>query len=154
MTITRRADYAVRLMYELAQLPSGVTLSVRDLCDAAEVPASFGEPLVRFLADSGMVTVTGYRSNLLSLATPASEITMADVIRACEPGFSLASCSNDPGTCSRSPHCRVHRMWVGLDALLWHELEQITLEQVATGARPTVAVPTGAAVVAGLLGTA
>lgn len=132
MAITRRTDYAVRLMYELAQLPEGATLSMRDLCELAEVPENFGSSIVQFLIDAGMVAAEGYRSHLLSLALPASQITMADVVRTCEPDFSLSQCTRTPEVCGRSNHCGAHRMWTELDAIVWQRLEAITLAQVAS----------------------
>jgi Rrf2 family protein len=154
MSITRRADYAVRLMYELAQLPAGISLSIKDLCDAADVPEMFGEPLVQFLAEAQLVNAAGYRSHLLSLSRPASQITMAEVVRTCEPAFSLAACAHDPNTCDRSSHRGVHRMWGALDAVLWAHLERLTLEQVARGVGLPDMIGAEAPVAPGLLGRA
>jgi DNA-binding IscR family transcriptional regulator len=141
-------------MYELAQLPSGLSMSVRDLCGVAEVPESFGEPLVGFLIEAGLVVASGYRSHLLMLARHPADITMAEVVRTCEPAFSLSPCAQDPSSCSRSPRCGVHLMWVRLDRMLWVELEQLTLQQIASGRLPEEVVSPMATVVAGLLGSA
>lgn len=136
MPITRRADYAIRLVYELAQLPVGATLSTRDLCEAAEIPENFGRSLIPYLVEAGMVTTDGYRDHLLMLSRPASQIRMSDVVRACEPTFSLSECVNDPGSCARTQHCGVHRMWADLDKMVWAELESRTLaDVVAEGTR-------------------
>jgi Rrf2 family protein len=134
MSITRRTDYAVRLMYELAQLPQGATLSARDLCELADVPESFGGSLVPFLRDAGLVRAEGHRDHLLSLALPPHGITMADIIRACEPDFSLSQCTRDPQSCGRSGHCGVHEMWEALDRVVWTRLEATTLAEVSLGA--------------------
>ena len=131
MAITRRTDFAIRFMCELAQLPPGATLSVRDLCELADVPESFGTSLVPFLVDADLVQADGYRDHLLSLALPAERIPIATIIEACEPEFSLAACSKHPHVCSRSPHCGVHTMWVGLDSLVLRYLEHVTLADVA-----------------------
>lgn len=152
MSITRRADYAVRLMYELAQLPQQTSLSIRDICEVADVPEAFARPLAKFLAEADMIRLSGYRGQLLALARPASEISMADLIRACEPTFSLSACTLDPPSCSRSGHCNVHRMWAALDAVVWQHLEGLTLADVAAGGWERAMQP--GAVTSGLLGTA
>lgn len=155
MGITRRADYAVRLMYELAQLPQGLSLSARDLCEAAEVPASFGSPLIQFLAEADLVRLSGHRDHLLSLAVPASEITMAQIVRVSDPDFALAPCTLNPGGCSREPQCGVHRLWERLDGMVWRELDATTLEEVATGKRSASHVEFAEGTIAGgLVGTA
>ncbi len=156
MAITKRTDYAVRLMYELAQLPPGATLSSRDLCEAADVPVSFGAPLVEYLIGAGMIKAEGYSEHLLALARPATEITMADVIRASEPEFSLSQCTREPEICGRTPHCGVHRMWSDLDRIVWSQLESLTLAEVATGRSGTqeVGAITQPFDFSGLIGTA
>lgn len=141
MSITRRADYAVRLMYELAQLPDGTTLTLRDVCEAAEVPEAFGEPLAQFLSEAGLVRSQGYRGQLYSLALPAAEILMSDIIEACEPDFSLSACTRNPDSCQRSGHCGVHRMWAALDSMVWQRLGSLSLAAVvAEGSKPEFAL--------------
>lgn len=133
MAITRRTDYAVRLMNELAQLPGGATLSLRDVCQAAGVPESFGQALLTFLVDAGLVATSGYGVNRYALAQPASEIAMSRIICACEPDFSIASCARDPQSCPRSSFCGAHAMWIQLDQVIWNHLRSTTLAQVAAG---------------------
>ncbi len=143
MAITRRTDYAVRLMLELAQLPPGVTLSRRDLFEAADIPESFGLTLVELLIASGLILAGGYNGHLLSLARPASAITMASVIRASEPDFSLAQCSRDPHQCNRSGSCAAHPMWADLDMLVWQRLDGVTLGDLTSGTLGAIAREAG-----------
>lgn len=133
MPITRRTDYAVRMMYELAQLPPGVTLSTRDVCEMADVPESFGVTIAAFLVESSLVSVEGFRNQLLSLTRPATGITMDEIVYACEPEFSLSTCVRDPLSCKRSSHCGVHTMWGSLDTIILDHLKSITLAEVAHG---------------------
>ena len=133
MAITRRTDFAIRLMYELAQLPAGASLSARDLCELADVPESFGTSLVPFLTDAGLVRAEGFRNHLLSLARSADQITMGEIIRACEPEFSLALCTRENDRCTRAPSCGVQGMWAELDGIVWRHLDSVTLAQVASG---------------------
>jgi len=131
-------------MYELAQLPPGATLSVRDLCEIAEVPDNFGASLVPFLVDAGLVETTGFRGQLLALSRPATQITMAEIVVTCEPDFSLAQCTRDPLSCGRSSHCGVHMMWAGLDQVVMSHLGGLTLAHVARGQGVSCALRTPA----------
>lgn len=133
MPITRRTDYAVRMMYELAQLPPGATLSLRDLCELADVPDSFGTTIAAFLVESSLIQRSGYRDYEITLARPAKEITMAEIILTCESGFSLSQCAREPDSCSRSPHCHVRTIWASLDHMVMSILGSVTLAQVARG---------------------
>jgi len=141
-------------MYELAQLPTGATLSIRDLCEAANVPDNFGASLATYLISAGLVRSEGYNSHLMSLAKSADEITMGQIIRASEPEFSLAQCTNEPESCSRSPHCGVHQLWMELDAMVWERLDSIKLAEVATGVHSTCTAERIATGLVGMMGTA
>ena len=120
-------------MYELAQLPPGTTLSIRDVCEVADVPESFGITIAAFLVESSMVSAAGFRNQLLSLARPARDITMDEIVYACEPEFSLSPCVRDPLSCERSSHCGVHTMWASLDTIIIEHLRSMTLAEVAHG---------------------
>lgn len=141
-------------MYELAQIPTGATLSVRDLCEVADVPENFGASIVTFLLTANLVRCEGYNKNLLSLAMPPEQISMAQIIRACEPEFSLAQCTREPDECGRAGYCGAHRMWLELDAMVWQRLDEITLAQVASGMQTKRGATRIPPTFSGLLGTA
>jgi len=131
MAITRRSDYAIRLMYELAQLPGGSRVSARDLCEAAGVPETFGSSLLPFLVDAELVKTSGYQDALFSLALPPEDITMASIVRAAEPAFSLASAATGPLSSGERPPSKARALWHDLDRLVWERLSSTTLEQLA-----------------------
>lgn len=132
MAITRRSDFAVRLMYALAQLPPGSRLSARDLCQAAGVSETFGSAILPFLVDAQLVQASGYQNALLSLARPAEQITLAAIIRAAEPEFSLAATVTGPWPCEDKGPAAVQALWQDLDRLLWERLSELTLADLAT----------------------
>lgn len=141
MAITRRTDYAVRIMYELGQLPSGASLSLRDVCALADVPESFGATIAAFLAEASLISTGGFNNKLLSLARPAEQINMAEIIYACEPEFSLSECARNPLACDRSDRCGVHLMWEELDTIVIDHLMSVSLARVARGSRSGVVIP-------------
>ena len=106
---------------------------MKDVCDIADVPESFGMTIAAFLVDSSLVSAHGFRNQLLTLARPADEITMDEIVYACEPEFSLSTCVRDPLSCKRSSHCGVHTMWASLDTIIIDHLKSITLAEVARG---------------------
>lgn len=131
MAITRRTDYATRLMCELAQLPPGTTLSITDVCEMAEVADKFGSAIIKMLSDAGLIELSGRHDRSLSLAAPAARITMADIVHACEPDFALSRCGSDGETCPRSSACETRAMWACLDSTVDRRLRTLTLADVA-----------------------
>lgn len=134
----RRADFALRMMCELAQLPPGAHLSIRDLCQSTDVPVIFGGPLVEMLAGAGLIRAQGSRQSLLSLSLPADRITVGQIMRVAEPDFSLSQYRCSYNTCTMPAECGVHRMWLTLDDVLWRQFDALTLADIAPAQFPTL----------------
>jgi Rrf2 family protein len=84
MRISAKVDYAVRAMCELAADSGEVPLKAEQIATGQDIPLSFLENILVDLKRAGFVRslrgqVGGYR-----IARPASEIAIADVIRAVE----------------------------------------------------------------------
>lgn len=117
MEITRRTDYAIRLMLALAEGDGG-PISVRELADKQQVPYPFARGIQRDLVAAGLAQSKRGASGGLMLARPGSEITLLDVIEAVEGPIALNICTADPDWCQRMGACSVHQVWRGADALV------------------------------------
>lgn len=128
MELTRRADYAVRMMLELAQSESGKPVSVRALADRQGVPYAFARGIQRDLVDAGLAeTRRGVHGGLVMTRQP-SDVTLLDIIEAIEGPLALNVCTSDPTWCSRMGGCSVHQVWKGADDLLRNYLGSKSLE--------------------------
>ncbi len=117
MEITRRTDYAIRLMLALAEGDGG-PISVRELAERQDVPYPFARGIQRDLVAAGLATTKRGAAGGLCLARPASEITLLDVIEAVEGPIALNMCTADPDWCQRMGACSVHAVWRGADDLV------------------------------------
>jgi len=126
MEITRRTDYAIRILLELARVGGG-PLSVREIAERGEVPYMFARGIQRDLLGAGLVdSRRGAKGGVL--ARPAEDITLLDVVDATQPGDTSCSvCSRDPQWCSRMKDCQVHKVWSDLDALVRDQLSSKSL---------------------------
>jgi Rrf2 family protein len=124
--ITRRTDYGIRLLLELARTGDG-PVSARELAQRQGVPYAFARAVQRDLHAAGLVeTVRGAKGGAVLARSPA-DITLLDAVRATQGTPSIAVCSNDPDWCGRSGSCAVHRVWCGADAMLRDYLGSKTL---------------------------
>jgi len=115
--VTRRTDYAIRLLIELASAGGG-PLSVRELAERGEVPYSFARGIQRDLLAAGLVESRRGAKGGIVLARPAEEITLLDALDATQPSSSCSVCTRDPGWCSRKNVCEVHKVWSEVDTLV------------------------------------
>ena len=127
MTITRRTDYAIRMMVALADAGDSCPVSVRTLAEAHGVPYAFARAVQRDLMAAGLVWATRGATGGLCLAKPASAITLLEVVEATQGPPSIAVCANDPQWCGRSGTCSVHPVWCAIDEIVREQLGKQTL---------------------------
>lgn len=116
MEITRRTDYAIRLLQELERRGAG-PVSVRELAERQQVPYAFARAVQRDLVAAGIVTTVRGSAGGCVLAVAASDLTLLDIISAIQGKPAVSVCSSDPAWCAQSGGCSVHRVWCELDAM-------------------------------------
>jgi Rrf2 family protein len=82
MRISAKADYAVRAVLELAAMPSGASLSAREIAAAQEIPQNFLENILAELRRAGVVHTHRGPGGGSSLARPAADITVGEILLA------------------------------------------------------------------------
>jgi Rrf2 family protein len=117
LEVTRRTDYAIRLLLELARVGGG-PLSVRELAERQGVPYAFARSIQRDLVVAGFLTTLRGAQGGVSLARSPEEINLRDIANAIQGDTSCAVCSRDPGWCDRMQGCTVHQVWDEVDAMV------------------------------------
>ncbi len=110
LQLTRKADYGLRLMLELAAQSDG-SLTVADVSQRQQIPYEFLRKVAQTLVSQGLlVSERGARGGL-ALARPAEKITVLDIVRAFESP-ALNRCTVDPPRCDRRDVCAAYPVWV------------------------------------------
>jgi len=116
--ITRRTDYAIRMLVELARLPKGERLSTKRLCDLQGVPYPFARRIMTDLSTTGLVATRRGSGGGAVLARPAAAITLLDVITLLGDDISLSACAHDESACRYAEGCEVRHVWRAAEATL------------------------------------
>lgn len=82
MRISQRLDYTLRMLVALARVPDGATVASGDLVLRLGLPRRFAEQQMTALAKAGLVESRRGTGGGNSLARPAREITVLEVVRA------------------------------------------------------------------------
>jgi FeS assembly SUF system regulator len=107
MRLSHLADYAVVLMTAAARRPVGARLSATELAADTGVPLPTTQKLMGQLAGSGLLNSVRGASGGFSLARPAEDISLADVVEAVEGPIAMTVCSEGRSDCALDAHCRV-----------------------------------------------
>lgn len=127
MEITRRTDYAIRMLMELARSGGG-PVSIRSLAQSQDVPYAFARGIQRDLAAAGLVESRRGAAGGAVLARSPAEITLLDVVHATQTKSSCSVCTNDPTWCDRMNGCSVHGVWREADEMMASYLGSKSLE--------------------------
>ncbi|MDF1542892.1 MAG: Rrf2 family transcriptional regulator [Anaerosomatales bacterium] len=82
MRVSQRLDYALRALTAIAALPPGTTMAAGEVADRLGLPRRFVEQQITLLAKQGLVVSQRGARGGCSLARPASEISVAEVVEA------------------------------------------------------------------------
>lgn len=134
MGITRRTDYAIRMLMALAASEK-CPISVRVLAETHAVPYAFARAVQRDLVAADLVTATRGAQGGLCLSRPAKDVTLLDIVTATQGLPSVAVCVNDPEWCERSGECPAHRVWCEADVMFRDLLSSRTLEGLVSNER-------------------
>jgi FeS assembly SUF system regulator len=107
MRLSHLADYAVVLMTAAARRPLAARLSATELASETGVPLPTAQKLMGQLAVSGLLRSVRGAAGGFSLARPAAEITLADIVEAVEGPIAMTVCSEGRTDCALDAHCRV-----------------------------------------------
>jgi Rrf2 family iron-sulfur cluster assembly transcriptional regulator len=111
MKLTRGGEYGIRGVLYLAQQNDGKVSMLSAIAKAQDVPPRFLAKIFQALAKAGVVKSHRGAKGGFSLARPASEITIKNVIEAIEGPIHLNICLIGEGECARDKICPVHTIW-------------------------------------------
>ncbi len=136
MRISAKVDYAVRAMCELAAHRADVPLKAEQIASAQEIPLSFLENILVDLRRAGFVRslrgqVGGYR-----MAKPASEITIADIIRAVEGPLADVRGMRPESLTFNGSATALRDVWLATRVSLRRVLERVSVADVVAGTIP------------------
>jgi Rrf2 family protein len=136
MHVTAKADYAVRAVVELADSSQGSPRKVEDIAQAQGIPVSFLENILTQLRSSGVVRSQRGPEGGYWLAHPATEVSLAQVIRAVE-GPLVGVRGQRPEEIEYSGSAEaLQQVWIALRANLRKVLDEVTVADVAEGKLP------------------
>jgi Rrf2 family protein len=125
--ISRRVDYAVRMMIELGMQPVGVFMPARRVAARTAVPKAFLHKITADLVQANLIQTQTGPSGGLALQKECSEINLLQIVEAIEGPICLNVCLIRPHECNRDRICPGHEVWGQLQMMIAAELQNTCL---------------------------
>jgi Rrf2 family protein len=131
MKITAQEEYGLRCLIQLAKVPQGQLVSVKEIAAKEGLSSAYAEKLLRILSKAGLVhSVRGLRGGYV-LNRPAGAITLGEVVRALgtvETTNHICSVfTGNKDACVHFSDCGIRSVWSGLTTYIQRFLDQTTL---------------------------
>ena len=138
MQVSARADYALRAAAELARAASEGSgpLKGERISEEQGIPKKFMENILLDLKHSGIVRTQRGAAGGYWLARPASETTLADIIRAVEGPLANVRGEWPEAVEYGGAAAPLKKVWIAVRASLRTVLETVTLADLAEGSLP------------------
>jgi len=134
--ITARVDYAVRALTVLAAAAEDRPVKADAIATGQEIPLQFLLKILVELRLAKLVTSRRGQQGGFSLARPAAEITVADVIRAVEGPLADVHGTPPEQLTYTGPATALREVWIATRVALRDVLEVVTIADIAAGNLP------------------
>lgn len=136
--MSRLTDYGIVLLTHLAMEETDRVHTAQDLARASRVPLPTASKILKQLAHAGLLVSHRGRKGGYSLAHPADEVSVADVLNAIEGPFGITDCGTEvAGACSLEAICAARSRWGPISRAIEQALGGVRLSAMRPGpARP------------------
>ena len=141
MHIPAKVDYGLRALLVLAA--SSEPMTSRELARDQEIPAGFLSAIMNELRRAGLVTNQRGPEGGYRLASPADQISLADVMRVLDGPLARVRGLRPEATDYSGSAKHLQVVWIAVRANLRNVLERVTLFDVIEGQIPDMAIEPG-----------
>jgi Rrf2 family protein len=139
MQLTRAADYGVRVMIQLATLPSHQRTRLPELARATGAPESFLSKVLQALCRAGFIVSQRGQAGGFEILPAGRTASISAVIEAVEGPICLNICVDQGTRCKRSVFCPAHPIWERAQEAVLAVLNEANVgELAARAASPAV----------------
>jgi Rrf2 family protein len=132
MQITRQADYAIRAVLYVSKLGADERAATRQIAKEQHIPPSFLAKIIAQLSLAGLLQTTRGAHGGVTLAKPAKQITLLDVVEAIDGPIMLNECVHDERACNFEQDCPLQPVWCNAQNELIQRLRGTNFGQFAS----------------------
>ena len=136
LRLSKRTDYALIAMRDLALNADRRSASAREIAEAYHVPVELLAKVLQRLVRRGLLASHQGTNGGYELARPAAQISVADVIQAIDGPLTMTACSDEDDSCHQFAHCNIRDpLWRIKDRIVL-ALATCSIQEMATESLP------------------
>jgi Rrf2 family protein len=146
MRLSKRSEYGLRALLDLASAPPGTWVSLKDLAARNRLPPKFLEQIFLPLSHVGIADTQVGPGGGYSLGRDASEVTLGEVLRTLDGTLAPVSCLSQIAyercSCPDEESCLLRSAMTEVRTAIVDVVDRMTLaDVVAGGLRPKPRAP-------------
>ena len=110
MVLTKAGDYGIFGVIYLAGQPKGKIVSLSEVSKAEDIPEKFLAKIFQSLSRSGLIRSHRGARGGFSLARPADQITVKEVLEAIQGLVCFSKCLSELDDCDRKEICKLRSL--------------------------------------------
>ncbi len=130
MKLSTKTRYGTRFLIDLAEHYNEGPVQTGFIAERQGISVKYLEQIILPLRKANLIKSVRGRKGGHMLARPPEEIKMGEVLEVLEEGMDIASCVNDPGTCTRSVDCKSRDLWDMITAAIYDKLNTLKLSEI------------------------
>ncbi|HNT53456.1 MAG TPA: Rrf2 family transcriptional regulator [Anaerolineaceae bacterium] len=130
MQITRQADYALRAILYLARQDANIRSATSQIAEVQHIPPSFLAKIISQLSIAGLIHTSRGARGGVTLARPAEEISVLEVVEAIDGPMELNQCTLSSAVCPFGDDCPLRALWCDTQDVLIERLRNTTFAQI------------------------
>ena len=132
--ITRKAEYAIIILTELASYPEGAMVTSKTIAEKRAIPANLVVQLLAVTRTAGWTDGTRGPSGGIKLKIDPSKINMRQVIEAVDGPIGITRCLFSEKPCQDKTHCSLRGVWSEAQEKMLSVLENVSIKDLAGAA--------------------
>ena len=129
--ITKKAEYAIIALADLATLPPGQKTTTREIVARQAIPSNLLAQLLPVIRDAGWVESTRGAGGGVALCKDPAQITLRETIELIDGPITITRCLFQSMPCGNKPSCPLRDVWQEAQEKMLAVFEKTTVAELA-----------------------
>ncbi len=129
--ITKKAEYAVLILTELASHPIGTTITSKEIARNRSIPGNLVVQLLALLRESGWTRGMRGPTGGVSLVGDPAAISLRKVIEMVDGPIGITRCLFSDSPCQEKTNCKLRNIWSKAQQNMLSVLEEVSIKDLA-----------------------